>query len=211
VLIYFDRATQRRAIVVLKRLLKPKGVLFVAPAETGLPLSHDFVRRTCPWPLRFGEAVATQPGRKGSRSPHEVFDCVGRTGAGPVPRPAEKSPRGRLPPHDPVRGTTPVDIGEAMRLADQGHFVEAATSCAEHCASMAFRGGVSISWGSCVTRPGIIPRPPDYYRKALYLEPDHYVTQVHLALLMEKQGDMAGAKVLRNARAPAGTTAQGLT
>ena len=43
VLIYFDRATQDRAIVVLKRLLKPKGVLFVAPAETGLPLSHDFV------------------------------------------------------------------------------------------------------------------------------------------------------------------------
>jgi len=37
-----------------------------------------------------------------------------------------------------------------------------------------------------------------YYRKALYLEPNHYGTQIHLALLMEKQGDTAGAQVLRD-------------
>jgi chemotaxis protein methyltransferase WspC len=37
-----------------------------------------------------------------------------------------------------------------------------------------------------------------YYRKALYLDPNHYDTQIHLALLMEKEGDSAGAQVLRN-------------
>ena len=37
-----------------------------------------------------------------------------------------------------------------------------------------------------------------YYRKALYLDPNHYDTQIHLALLIEKQGDGAGAQVLRN-------------
>ena len=37
-----------------------------------------------------------------------------------------------------------------------------------------------------------------YYRKALYLDPDHYDTQIHLALLLEKRGDPAGAQVLRN-------------
>src|SRR5207249_345639 len=36
VLIYFDRAAQDRALTVLVRLLTPKGVLFVAPSETGL-------------------------------------------------------------------------------------------------------------------------------------------------------------------------------
>jgi hypothetical protein len=41
-LIYFDRATQDRAIKVLERLLT-KGFLFVGPSETGLLLSHDFV------------------------------------------------------------------------------------------------------------------------------------------------------------------------
>jgi len=37
-----------------------------------------------------------------------------------------------------------------------------------------------------------------YYRKALYLDPNHYETQIQLALLMEKQGDASGAQVLRN-------------
>ena len=42
-LIYFDRATQNRAIKILERLLRPQGVLFVAPSETGLLLSHEFI------------------------------------------------------------------------------------------------------------------------------------------------------------------------
>src|SRR6185295_15015300 len=43
VLIYFDRSTQDRALRVLNRLLRDKGVLFVAPAETSLPASHGLV------------------------------------------------------------------------------------------------------------------------------------------------------------------------
>ena len=70
--------------------------------------------------------------------------------------------------------------------------------CRSTCASTALRRRRSISWGWCATRPGINPRPPAYYRKALYLDPNHYDTQIHLALLMEKQGDPAGAQVLRN-------------
>ena len=38
----------------------------------------------------------------------------------------------------------------------------------------------------------------DYYRKALYLDPDHGDAQIHLAFLMEKQGDRAAAQVLRS-------------
>jgi len=37
----------------------------------------------------------------------------------------------------------------------------------------------------------------DYYRKALYLDPDHSDAQIHLAFLLEKQGDRAAAQVLR--------------
>ena len=35
------------------------------------------------------------------------------------------------------------------------------------------------------------------YRKALYLEPGHSEALMHLALLLEKQGDAAGARRLR--------------
>ncbi len=38
----------------------------------------------------------------------------------------------------------------------------------------------------------------DFYRKALYLEPDHYETLLQLALLHEKNGDLARARTFRN-------------
>ena len=37
-----------------------------------------------------------------------------------------------------------------------------------------------------------------YYRKALYLDPEHHETLVHFAFLVEQQGDRAAAQVLRN-------------
>ena len=39
------------------------------------------------------------------------------------------------------------------------------------------------------------------YRKALYLDPNHHEALVHLALLLAKQGDRAGARCCSNARA----------
>jgi chemotaxis protein methyltransferase WspC len=37
----------------------------------------------------------------------------------------------------------------------------------------------------------------NYFRKALYLEPNHYEALMQLALQREKNGDAAGARVLR--------------
>src|SRR4029077_16565897 len=53
VLIYFDRTTQDRALAVLNRLLHAKGVLFVAPAETGLPSSHGLASTNEPLAFAF--------------------------------------------------------------------------------------------------------------------------------------------------------------
>jgi chemotaxis protein methyltransferase WspC len=35
-----------------------------------------------------------------------------------------------------------------------------------------------------------------YYRKVLYLEPAHHEALIHLAVLLEKKGDAAGAQRL---------------
>jgi chemotaxis protein methyltransferase WspC len=37
-----------------------------------------------------------------------------------------------------------------------------------------------------------------FYRKALYLEPDHHEALIHLALLNEKSGNDATAKVFKD-------------
>jgi chemotaxis protein methyltransferase WspC len=85
-----------------------------------------------------------------------------------------------------------------MRLADQGHFVEAANCCEEHLRQHGPSAAAFHLMGLVRDATGNQPEAVGYYRKALYLEPDHYGTQIHLALLMEKQGDTAGAQVLRN-------------
>ena len=41
------------------------------------------------------------------------------------------------------------------------------------------------------------PEATSYYRKALYLDPDHHEALIHLAFLMEKQGSLVGAQALR--------------
>ena len=200
VLIYFDRATQDRAIVVLKRLLKPKGVLFVAPAESGLPLSHDFVSTNPPLAFAFRRRSAVLPTPKRVPGPLNwpsidrpvatlapALRLAGRAG----PAPVAVSRTG-------LATETSADIGEATRLADQGHFVEAATCCAEHLRRHGPSAAAFHLMGLVRDATGNQPEAIDYYRKALYLEPNHYGTQIHLALLMEKQGDTAGALVLRD-------------
>jgi chemotaxis protein methyltransferase WspC len=200
VLIYFDRATQDRAIAVLKRLLKPKGVLFVAAAETGLPSSHEFVSTNLPLAFAFRRGIAVPPEQK------RVDNLPTRPSPRrPVTTPAPALRRTRpasaalaAAPPTSLAPEKSADIDKAMRLADQGHFVEAATCCAEHmrqhgpsAAAFHLMGLVRDATGNHLEAGG-------YYRKALYLEPNHYQSQIHLALLMEKQGDASGAQVLRN-------------
>jgi len=45
---------------------------------------------------------------------------------------------------------------------------------------------------------GDLSQASQFYRKALYLDQNHYDTLVHLGLLLEKQGEAAAAQVLRD-------------
>ena len=190
---------------MLKRLLKAKGVLFVAPAETGLPSSHGFVSTNLPLAFAFRKAgavphepkrkaahpVAARPRRPvaaaGPASLHAATRRVRAAAARPAVRPRSRSAEsGRA------------DLDEATRLADQGHFVEAATRCDEHLRRHGPSATAFYLMGLVRDATGNHAEAGDYYRKALYLEPNHGEAQIHLALLMEKQGDTAGAQVLRN-------------
>ncbi len=66
------------------------------------------------------------------------------------------------------------------------------------CARMARRPERSISWALMRDATGNEPEAAELYRKALYLDPNHHEALVHLALLLEKQGDNARAKLLRD-------------
>src|SRR5262249_23340192 len=59
-LIYFDSATQKRAIQILTRLLTTKGFLFLGPSETSLAPTGDFVSLRVPMAFGF-RRVADPP------------------------------------------------------------------------------------------------------------------------------------------------------
>jgi chemotaxis protein methyltransferase WspC len=206
VLIYFDRPAQDRVLVVLNRLLHPDGVLFVAPAETALPASHDMVSTNEPLAFAFRKIGARPPVPKRKAAAPLVPLAPRRPAAQAAPvrhgaRAASAglavtSIAGVLPR---ARSVDPAsDLDEATRLANQGHFVEAATSCEEHLRRAGPSAAAFYLMGLVRDATGSHADAATYYRKALYLDPNHYDTQIHLALLIEKQGDSAGAQVLRN-------------
>ena len=230
VLIYFDRPTQDRAIMVLKRLLTAKGVLFVAPSETALPASHDLVSTNLPLAFAFrkANAAAHEPNRT-IAAPSGKPPPARRPAAPPVPAhraaSARSSPIAKTVPAGEVRVLAPrstagkpdtthgprsadppaersadpkVDIAEATRLADQGHFVEAATCCEAHLRRHGPSAMAFYLLGLVRDATGSRSEACDYYRKALYLDPDHSDAQIHLAFLMDQQGNRAGAQVLRS-------------
>ena len=193
VLIYFDTPTQRHALGVLERLLLPDGRLFVAPAESGLLLAYDFK------PVHGAAACVFQK----LRDPRPLPKPVPRTEplrhfampAPPLP------PRAQPSATMPARGAPTADaasVDRALRLADQGRLGEAA-QCARECldrngpSAAAFHALGLISDASSNALDAAM-----YYRKALYLDPQHREALLHLALTLEHLGDAANAQVFRN-------------
>jgi chemotaxis protein methyltransferase WspC len=118
--------------------------------------------------------------------------------------PVNHRPRAASTPAPPVAGLgrlqvpRPVaDLSEATRLADQGHFAEAAICCDEHLHRFGPSATAFYLIGLVRDATGNHTEAAACYRKALYLDPNHYETLIHLALLLEQRGDPAGADILR--------------
>ena len=179
VLIYFDRATQDRAIAVLQRLLARKGIIFVGPSETGLLLSHGFAAIKAPLAFAFRRADQAAAAKKQTSS--------AATAARVAPPP---------PPRSPKEMVLSDGLDAAVELADAGLFADAAALCAEHvrksgASARAFRLIAMIR-----AQAGDSDAAAANYRSALYLDPNDYEALIHLGLLLEKRGDASGAGVL---------------
>jgi chemotaxis protein methyltransferase WspC len=183
-LIYFDRATQDRAVAALRRLLAANGTIFVGPSESGLLLDHGFTSAKVPRAFAF---------RNGGTAPAAPAPAAqARPRRHPLPRPAARAPA------PPAKHAAPdVSLQEASRLADQGHLADAAKACEEHLRRHAASAPAFHLLGLIRAAAGSATEAERYYRKALYLDQEHRDTLAHLAALLDNQGDAAGARVLR--------------
>jgi chemotaxis protein methyltransferase WspC len=192
-LIYFDEETAAIAIGKLHTLLADDGMLFAGYAEVPAFCSHGFT------PLRVPGAFALQKERRGERAkepePGPAAAAPPRAQPAVAPPP---SPAPRAIPKKTVAAAAPAaDPGlllqQASRLADQGDYAGAKTACN---AVRALRPDSADAYfilglvGECENKPGVAD---DYWRRCVYLQPDHYEALCHLALLAENRGDAAQA------------------
>jgi chemotaxis protein methyltransferase WspC len=202
-LIYFDRATQARALDKLGRMLLPQACLFVGPAELPLATVNGFVSANVPMAFacrRAGEGVKTLPARPDRTS------GISKTLA---PAPGNGRLSNQFPPAVQAQATARAHAAPAERelitaheLADAGKLDEAAAICRAHLE----REGPSAQAYYLLGLVGDAAGDPEAiacYRRALYLDPNHYETLLQMTLLLEKNGDGPGARAFKRRAANA--------
>ena len=197
-LIYFDRATQDRAVATLTRLLAPKGWLFVGPSETGLLLSHAFVSAKVPlaFAFRHAGAVPVEAQSNGHQSPRRPLPARVMMPMRPMPFSSVTLRSSSDVAEPPAKPKTEMD--HAMQLADQGRLVEAAKECEAHLHSHGPSAQAFYVLGLVRDASGSHAEAAELYRKALYLDPQRHDALVQLAFLLDGQGDKTGAKVMND-------------
>jgi chemotaxis protein methyltransferase WspC len=190
-LIYFDRDTQGRLLRRLRHALSAEGILFVGPAEMPLIADHGFVRENLAMAFACRRADAA-PALAGVRA-------AATRDVAPIPAAAHTDKRRKGQDELPVAAhaaRTADDLAHARRLADQGKLDEAHRYCEAHLSQ--FGPGVEVY---CLL--GLVADARgdegafELYRKAIYLDPNHYESLLHLSFLLEKRGDRAGARAYR--------------
>ena len=191
-LIYFDRATQVLALAKLNRLLAADGMLFVGPAELPLVAESGFASANLPHAFACRKAGGTEvlPHPRPRKKKH---DLISPEPAGTFSASNGRSPLASTNSH---RDPNVASLRLARRLADSGQLAEAAALCETHltqhqdCAEAYYLLGL-------VKDATDNPEAMEFYRKALYLEPNHYETLVHAALWLEKHGDATAAQAFK--------------
>jgi chemotaxis protein methyltransferase WspC len=193
-LIYFDDATQHRTIATLRRMLADDGLLFVGPAESSTLLDHELVSAKVPLAFAFRKVPACDA-RPRARAVAPPVLASAQTDRRFVPRTA---PRAESPHAAPApAAAAPNRMDEAFALANQGRLAAAAALCEEQMRVHGPSAPAFYLLGLIRSADGRVADADRCYRKALYLDQNHRDALVHLALLLEQQGDEHGAKLLR--------------
>ena len=207
-LIYFDKPTTRAAINNLSALLTDDGMLLAGYAEVPSFCQNGFA------PLQFRQAFALKkeatppaaviqvaafpPPVRALRSvPSTSLPVPGRPAPArtpPSPAPAPTRPR---PTPVPATAAQTDLLAEARLLADRGLLREAGEKCHAHLARVPEAAEAYFMLGIINELAGKMDLADDYWRRCIYLQPDHYEALCHLALLAERNGNQTAATTLK--------------
>lgn len=216
--IYFDQPTQKHVFEVLKRLTLNDGVLFIGPAEGSLlagigmrsiGVSQSFAFRHAPVesaPVTAAPIVATAQRRM--KAPIELPRPVSRPVSWIGPRPVTPTPRVASRPAASDGGEAAELLASIARFANEGRSAEARAACERYLHEHEPVAQVFYWLGLLAEVDGQAAQAQGFYRKALYLQPQHVESLAQLAALLAAQGDVVGARRLQE-RAARGADRQG--
>ena len=192
-LIYFDRPTQNAVVDRLQGLLHEDGTFFVGPAEASLLTQRGMRALGAPLTFAFKRAVA----------PPELAAVAPVIAPAPVrPVPMPQPPRARAsmtPAPEPAArlDSAASALARIAELADTGRSAEALQDCERYLLKHGPNADTFYWMGLLNDMAGQGDTAQGYYRKALYLEPEHVASLVHLAALLAARGDHGGAQRLQ--------------
>lgn len=203
-LIYFDEPTTAAAIAVLRTLLADEGMLLAGYAEVPSFCANGFAPLRLPGAFALQKAtaklapapVAPPPAPRRSAMPRAPMSAVagGKAAAPAAAKPAEK----------PIAAAPPVDLlAQARRQADNADYRAAAASCHQLLKSEdqglepAIAADAYYLLGLVADIEHKNGAADDYWRRCVYLVPDHYEALCRLALLSEQLGNASQAAILR--------------
>ena len=201
-LIYFDQPTQQQVFEVLKRLTHVDGVLFIGPAEGSL--LGRFGMRSIGIAQSFAFSRQHTPDPEPERVPAFVPAPL------PIRQPVRSVPTApvRSRPFAPVPAPAMVAksanpdaaalLASIAALANEGKSAEARAVCETYLRTHEPVAQVFYWLGLLSDVAGSVLQAQGFYRKALYLEPQHPDALMHLAALLQSQGDSVGARRLQD-------------
>lgn len=220
-LIYFDIPTQQRVFEVLKKFTRDDGALFIGPAEgsllarmgmrpIGIPQSFAFVRAeeaaVVPAPVQLPTAATRLPAPTPLRLLPEPGARPVRAARTPLPSTASQVRAAKARPADDDATAL---LARIANLANEGNTQQARDACQQYLREHPPQAQVFYWLGLLSDVAGNAMEAQGFYRKALYLEPQHPEALAHLAMLLAAQGDTVGARRLQDRAARSEQAARG--
>jgi chemotaxis protein methyltransferase WspC len=207
-LIYFDVPTKQKAFLNMNDLLADDGTLFIGHSEFGSVPGKVFKA------VKKGDTfclikVDPEEELKKAQQAKSVNKLIEKNKSfkkivKPRPAPDKKAFSGAaiIKPKETKKEKIIIQVDgllvEARKFADSGQFNEAEALCLKYIEEKGDHAESFFLLGLISEAAGKSDQADHLYRKALYLDPKHYETLVHLSFIVEQRGDVAAGKRLRD-------------
>ena len=200
-LIYFDASTKERAFKNLSLFLKNTGLLFIGHSEFGsVPkeLFHNLGSS-----LSFALTKHNNPEHKRTTDKvNQTLKSTTKPSFNEKAKPKKVSFETYIQPSKatpivPAKDKSKEMISQAKDLANSAQYGEAEVLCRRLIDEHGDNSEAFYILGLIASSQEQVALAESLFRKALFLEPKHYESLVHLSLLLQEKGDLQNAELFK--------------